>query len=318
MPTAERFISSFNRPNLTYRVVPKRRSFQRLTTLLRDLRDGSAIIYRFSRKDTEDLASRLSGEGFRALPYHAGLEDDVRRRTQERFISGDVPIIVATIAFGMGIDKPDIRLVVHYDLPKTIEGYYQETGRAGRDGLPSDCVLFFTLADKSKQEYFIRQIEDTSERNAARERLARVVEYGSGNSCRRADTCWPTSASNLTGTTAAPATSAWPTRPQPPPEPPTTAPQPPRRSSQRSSAPASASEPATSWTCCVAAGPNASSNWATTSSPSTASPVACPRTSWSTWSTSSLKGASSPEPRESSPPCPSPSQAGNSSATANP
>ena len=185
MPAAKRFISSFNRPNLTYRVVPKRRSFQRLAALLRDLRDGSAIIYRFSRKDTEELASRLSREGFKALPYHAGLEDDVRRQTQERFISGDVPIIVATIAFGMGVDKPNIRLVVHYDLPKTIEGYYQETGRAGRDGLPSDCVLFFTLADKSKQEYFIRQIEDASERDAARERLARMVEYGSGNSCRR-------------------------------------------------------------------------------------------------------------------------------------
>ena len=185
MPKAERFISSFNRPNLTYKVVPKRRSFQRLAALLRDLRDGSAIIYRFSRKDTEELASQLSGAGFEALPYHAGLEDDVRRQTQERFISGEVPIIVATIAFGMGVDKPDIRLVVHYDLPKTIEGYYQETGRAGRDGLPSDCVLFFTLADKSKQEYFIRQIEDASERDAARERLARMVEYGSGDSCRR-------------------------------------------------------------------------------------------------------------------------------------
>ena len=185
MPSAERFISSFNRPNLTYRIVPKRRSFQRLVAMLRNLREGSAIIYRFSRKDTEDLASRLSGEGFKALPYHAGLEDDVRRQTQERFISGDVPIIVATIAFGMGIDKPDIRLVVHYDLPKTIEGYYQETGRAGRDGHPSDCVLFFTLADKSKQEYFIRQIEDASQRDAARERLATVVEYGTGNSCRR-------------------------------------------------------------------------------------------------------------------------------------
>ena len=185
MLTAERFISSFNRPNLTYRVLPKRRSYGRLTALLRGIGDGSAIIYRFSRKDTEDLAFRLSGSGFKALPYHAGLEDDVRRRTQEQFISGEVPIIVATIAFGMGVDKPNIRLVVHYDLPKTIEGYYQETGRAGRDGMPSDCVLFFTLADRSKQEYFIRQIEDAAERASARERLASVVEYGSGNSCRR-------------------------------------------------------------------------------------------------------------------------------------
>ncbi len=185
MPEAERFISSFNRPNLTYRVLPKRRSFERLVALLREVRDGSAIIYRFSRKDTEGLASRLSGRGFRALPYHAGLEDDVRHQTQERFISGDVPIIVATIAFGMGVDKPNIRLVVHYDLPKTIEGYYQETGRAGRDGLPSECVLFFTLADKMKQDYFIDQIEDPTERSGAKERLAQMVEYGARKSCRR-------------------------------------------------------------------------------------------------------------------------------------
>ena len=185
MPDAQRFISSFNRPNLTYKVMPKDRSFERLAATLRELRDGSAIIYCFSRKDTEDLASRLSGEGFEALPYHAGLEDNVRRQTQERFISGDVPIIVATIAFGMGIDKPDIRLVVHYDLPKTIEGYYQETGRAGRDGLPSDCVLFFSYGDKFKQDFFIKRIENDAEREAARERLATMVGYGFRRSCRR-------------------------------------------------------------------------------------------------------------------------------------
>ncbi len=185
MPKAERFVSSFNRPNLTYRVTPKRRSLEQLDAMLRKLGDGSAIVYCFSRKDTEDVASRLSGNGFRALPYHAGLEDGVRRQTQERFVSGEIPIIVATIAFGMGVDKPDIRLVVHYNLPKTIEGYFQETGRAGRDRQPSECVLFFTLADKMKQDYFIDQIESAPERDAAKERLAKMVEYGAGRTCRR-------------------------------------------------------------------------------------------------------------------------------------
>ncbi len=185
MPKAQRFVSSFNRPNLTYRVIPKRRSFEKLDAMLKKLGDGSAIVYCFSRKDTEDLASRLSGKGFRALPYHAGLEDSVRRQTQERFISGEIPIIVATIAFGMGVDKPNIRLVVHYDLPKTIEGYFQETGRAGRDRQPSECVLFFSYRDKMKQDYFIDQIESAPEREAAKQRLAKMVEYGAGRTCRR-------------------------------------------------------------------------------------------------------------------------------------
>ena len=185
MTDATRFVASFNRPNLTYHVRPKRRSFEALVDMLRWHRDGSAIVYRFSRQDTEDLASRLSSRGFQALPYHAGLEDDVRRETQERFLSNEVPIIVATIAFGMGVDKPNIRLVVHYDLPKTIEGYYQETGRAGRDGRPSECVLFFSHGDRMKQDFFIDQIEDGSERVNAKAKLAKMVEYGSTKSCRR-------------------------------------------------------------------------------------------------------------------------------------
>ena len=185
MTDAARFVASLNRPNLTYSVRPKRRSFETLVDMLRRQTGGSTIVYRFSRQETEELASQLSRAGFKALPYHAGLEDEVRRKTQERFLSDEVPIIVATIAFGMGVDKPNIRLVVHYDLPKTVEGYYQETGRAGRDGLPSECVLFFTYRDKMKQEFFIDQIQDDAERANARAKLARMVEYGGAQSCRR-------------------------------------------------------------------------------------------------------------------------------------
>lgn len=179
------FVASFDRANLTYRVRPRKRAWESLLGLLDERRGQSAIVYCFSRRETEELAQRLTANGHPALAYHAGLDAETRRRTQERFIDGEVPVGAATIAFGMGIDKPDIRLVVHYALPKSIEGYYQETGRGGRDGQPSDCVLFFAEGDRRKHDYFLREMADGEARRVAERQLRQIVEYGRLSTCRR-------------------------------------------------------------------------------------------------------------------------------------
>ena len=182
----QQFVASFNRPNLSYAVLPKRKdSFARLAELLQEHKGEPVIIYRTTRKDTEHLAFLLRDKGFNAQHYHAGLEDDERHQTQEYFMQNRTPIIVATIAFGMGIDKSNVRLIVHFDLPKTLEGYYQETGRAGRDGLPSDCVLFFSYDDVPTLERFIKDIEDENIRRYAQEKLEQVIEFCELQACRR-------------------------------------------------------------------------------------------------------------------------------------
>lgn len=186
LKNAETFISSFNRANLTYLIRPKRKAFDALLTLLAKYRGESVIIYCFSRKGTEELSADLRSAGFNAESYHAGLDHPTRKATQEKFIQDDVRIIVATIAFGMGIDKPDVRLIVHYDLPKTVEGYYQETGRAGRDGLPSECVLFYSYGDKIKHDFFINKIDDAKVRAGAQSKLAHMIDFCESRSCRRA------------------------------------------------------------------------------------------------------------------------------------
>ncbi|MEV1290934.1 DNA helicase RecQ [Pseudonocardia sp. NPDC049635] len=222
---ARHFVASFDRPNIQYRIVPKNEPRRQLLDLLRSEHDGdSGIVYCLSRKSVENTAEFLSGQGIRALPYHAGLDAAVRRTNQSRFLREDGLVMVATIAFGMGIDKPDVRFVAHLDLPKSVEGYYQETGRAGRDGQPSTAWLAYGLADVVQQ----RKMIDDSEGDAAhRRRLgmhldamlalcettecrrAQLLRYfgqdldtGAGTACGNCDTCL-TPVSSWDGTVAA-------------------------------------------------------------------------------------------------------------------
>ncbi|MBU1121168.1 MAG: RecQ family ATP-dependent DNA helicase [Candidatus Omnitrophica bacterium] len=179
--------SSLDRKNLFYQIRPKKEMYQYLLSYIKNRPKDSGIVYCQSRKSVEKFADKLQRDGIRALPYHAGLSSDTRTENQEKFIKDDVEVIVATIAFGMGIDKPNIRYVFHCDMPKSIEGYYQETGRAGRDGLNSDCILFFSYSDKIKHEYFIRQIEDKQYRQIAYKKMRDMINFCESKKCRRTD-----------------------------------------------------------------------------------------------------------------------------------
>ncbi|TFH47351.1 MAG: DNA helicase RecQ [ANME-2 cluster archaeon] len=177
--------ASLNRDNLFYQVKPKDNAYHQLLKYLKNHEKDSGIIFRSSRKSADDLANKLKEEGYRVLPYHAGLDADLRTETQNKFVKNEIEIIVATIAFGMGIDKPNIRFVIHYDLPKNLETYYQETGRAGRDGGVSDCILFYSYGDKRKTDYFIEQKVDENEKRIAYNKLRDMINFCESRTCRR-------------------------------------------------------------------------------------------------------------------------------------
>ena len=181
------YVASFNRPNLTYRVIAKNKPYDQLLDFLRARPKESGIVYCLSRKSTERVAANLSEDGVKARPYHAGLTPKERSEHQELFLRDNIRVVCATIAFGMGINKPNVRFVVHYDLPKNIEGYYQETGRAGRDGLPGECVLLFSAGDMAKQIFFINQMPSRQEQQIASEQLQQMVHYAECASCRRVE-----------------------------------------------------------------------------------------------------------------------------------